>query len=139
MRRSNEGKLKGSGGGSGSNSLRASGEGSLSGAAPKASKVTSFPIMPCIYALFPCVRSSANPKNAILKHEHKQGYDYSKVPASFVGALPTNQAAVAKEEAGRSGSSGRAGGKNNKQKKGNNANTLTSSANPYLFGSSVNK
>jgi len=75
----------------------------------------------------------------------KQGYDYSKVPATFVGALPTNQATSSKEEAGRSGSSGRAGGKNNKggqQKKGNSAkhgDTLTSSANPYLFGSSVNK
>ena len=74
----------------------------------------------------------------------KQGYDYSKVPATFVGALPTNQATASKEDAGRSGSAGRAGGKNNKggQKKGNSAkhgDTLTTSANPYLFGSSVNK
>lgn len=64
-----------------------------------------------------------------------QGYDYSKVPNTFVGALPVNQA-PAKEESGRSGSSGRNG--KNKNPKSKHSDTLTSN-NPYLFGSSVNK
>jgi len=64
-----------------------------------------------------------------------QGYDYSKVPNTFVGALPVNQAPV-KEESGRSGSSGRNG--KNKNQKNKHSDTLTSN-NPYLFGSSVNK
>jgi len=39
MRRSQDGKMKGTSGGSGGNNLRTSGEGSLGGASSKASKV----------------------------------------------------------------------------------------------------
>lgn len=119
----------------GSNNLRNSGEGSLSGGASKASKVNLY------LSLIVFIRLSDD--RVFFPAMLQQGYDYSKVPASFVGALPTNQAAVSKEDTGRGGSSGR-GGKNSKggqQKKGNttkHGDTLNS-ANPYMFGSSVSK